>query len=182
MKKIINVLLNTMFQNLKLICIGTIFTLFYQCEPPEPQTELPEITQTGKNTFGCLINNEIYVPEIRRMLSFQIAVSLNFPDYPDYFLSIDTRRVVNEDDNILDAEVRFNISNVKQVGKYSIDFGTVLYNANYYHTDSINNGVVIITRIDTINKIISGTFNFIAENEYSNGKTYITDGRFDLKK
>ena len=30
-------------------------------------TELPPATQKGKNTFGCMIENEIYVPEIRRV-------------------------------------------------------------------------------------------------------------------
>ena len=38
------------------------FIIFSNCtKNDEPLNELPPITQTGENTFGCLINNKVFV-------------------------------------------------------------------------------------------------------------------------
>ena len=55
-------------QTIKL-CLLFITTLILSCsdddnlEPTVIETELPPITQTGENTFGCLINGNVFVPK-----------------------------------------------------------------------------------------------------------------------
>ena len=43
-----------------LFLIVFILSSFSACEEPDP-TVLPAETQSGKNTFGCYVNNELYV-------------------------------------------------------------------------------------------------------------------------
>ncbi|MBC7557338.1 MAG: hypothetical protein H7195_10295, partial [Chryseobacterium sp.] len=51
-----------------------------------------------------------------------------------------------------------------------------------YNSKAFNKGEVNITKLDRVNKIISGTFWFEATNENNpNDKVSVTDGRFDLK-
>jgi hypothetical protein len=33
--------------------------------PPPQQQQLPPITTEGKNTFGCLVNGEVWLPEVK---------------------------------------------------------------------------------------------------------------------
>jgi hypothetical protein len=51
------------------ICLIFITTLFLSCsendilEPTVTEAELPPITETGANTFGCLINGNVFIPK-----------------------------------------------------------------------------------------------------------------------
>ena len=167
--------------NITLILL-TLF--FYSCEknlPPLP-TELPPVTTRGKNTFGCMIENEIYVPDIRRM-SFSVDIYFEFPQYPDYYFYVRTKRLVDENDEAMDAEVSFGIDSLRDTGIYNITGAGVLYSEKYYGTYQMTPediGTVEILRLDTVNKIISGKFNFIAIAEDSS-IIHVSDGRFDLK-
>jgi len=171
-----------MTKKINILLILLLITLF-SCKKEQKSlpTELPPLTTEGKNTFGCLIENEIYVPEIRRTaLTTPIYIN-EFPKYPNYCFTVTTTRLVNNNDNVMDAEVGFKISIVKDTGEYNIIYSTIKYNNKYYQSDSLNNGKLKIIKLDTINKIISGTFYIKALSEDSN-IINITNGRFDLKK
>lgn len=164
------------------ICF-VLFALLISCKKEDPlPTELPPITTEGKNTFGCLINGEVYVPDIRRM-SFQIPITLEFPMSPDYYFRVNTIRLVDEDDNVQDAEVELIVDSVSSLGVYSFRHTTVRYENVYYYSDSMHNGSVNIIKYDFNNGIISGTFSFSAidRNNTNSQIVQITDGRFDLK-
>lgn len=165
--------------------------LLISCEKeknPLP-TELPPITEEGKNTFGCMIENEIYVPEIRR-ISWSIPgqqsepIELIFPQYPDYFFRVSTIRLVDKNDELMDAQIEFTVnSSVNKLGNYTFSHTTIKYKNGYYSSDIINNGILSISKYDTINNIISGTFNFSAIDNNTFSETInINEGRFDLKK
>ena len=54
-------------KNITLILLFTIPLLALKCnkdpEPPiEPIDQLPPATQTGENTFGCLVDGEVWLP------------------------------------------------------------------------------------------------------------------------
>ncbi len=50
-----------------------------------------------------------------------------------------------------------------------------------YITNSKFNGSINITRLDRVNKIVAGTFEFTAEYMNGSGETVkVTDGRFDI--
>ena len=52
--------------------------------------------------------------------------------------------------------------------------------ADNYNTDSLNTGAITITKFDTINHIVSGTFYFKAKLEDGTETVNVTDGRFDI--
>lgn len=66
----------------------------------------------------------------------------------------------------------YNGSN-RSVATYDSDFSV-----GWYITDSVNSGQAIITKLDTTNKIVEGTFYFDAYDSTKNGTVHITDGKF----
>ncbi|MEI7502469.1 MAG: DUF6252 family protein [Paludibacter sp.] len=168
------------------ISIMILFTMLVSgCKdygPPIP-TKLPDVTNIGANTFGCYIENEIYIPEYRR-ITFEMPgpVLFYFPILPKYILSISTSRIVNKRDPFKDASVKFSIENVRDTGMFNLNDGVVEYEGINYYTDSINYGKINITNVDSVKKIISGTFYFKAKDQYSDKIITITNGRFDFNK
>lgn len=112
------------------------------------------------------------------------AIEISFPQYPSYTFRVSAVRLVHEKDDINDAKVELFIDSVDNIGFYNISFSMVYYNNTIYHTDIVNNGVIEITKFDSINKIISGTFNFSTSdgNTSSPNVIQVTSGRFDLKE
>jgi len=177
---------------MKRIIVILIIVLIAACEKektPLP-TELPPISEEGKNTFGCMIEKEIYVPEKRRT-SWSIPgpqfepIEFNFPLYPIYTFRVSTIRLVDEDDYLMDAEVEFMVdSSVSTIGEYRFSHLKVKYENVFYYADTLNNGLLNISKYDSIKGIISGTFNFtVIDKNNTNSKILnITKGRFDLKE
>jgi len=51
-------------RKINLILLIILPLLALQCnKDPEPIEQLPEATQTGKNTFGCLVDGEVWLPK-----------------------------------------------------------------------------------------------------------------------
>jgi len=157
--------------------------------------ELPPITEEGKNTFGCMIEDEVYVPQIRRMVmatpSSDIYVNA-FPKYPYYKFYVSTQRVVSEKDTAMDAEVDLGNmgDSIRTIGTYTL-WASVRYNGNYYQALP-NTNSLMIAKFDSINGIISGQFDFQAiklrgfipiDIDDPDFKIItISNGRFDLRK
>ena len=156
--------------------------LFLSCEKDPIPINLPPNTTSGENTFGCYINGEIYIPEHRTVTLQYGPIELDFPSYPDYVFGVFTNRVVHKTDKIEDADLSFVVKNINEEGTYRILFGNVIYNSKKFSVDSLCSGELVITRFDSTEKIISGTFNFVAKNEFDNEVVNVTNGRFDLKK
>lgn len=157
-----------------------------------PPDELPPITQEGNNTFGCRINGEIWVsyyscsgmsanpcgeiaadvhqinPSGPLLLSLNIAIGQKKKDNSLTGFSIHT-------------PMNQGISSVgNKIDSLTINFQDptiqLYYNYNYYSKSE----KFEITRLDTINKIISGIFELTLYKSPSDSLK-ITDGRFDLK-
>ena len=56
----------------KLLSLLSIALLLMQCkkDEPSPEEQLPAATQTGANTFGCLINGQTWEPNGPIILSY----------------------------------------------------------------------------------------------------------------
>ncbi len=165
-------------------------------DPPQPPSipywdTLPAITQIGANTFGCLVNGEVWVPHIdvrsfdptRHDMSATVFESngtgtggitctlLDFDLKQDDWLSITFGptffQAVQNCDPIAGVGARFRKTNGERY-------------LSTYHLS--NENCVTITRIDTDNNIISGTFQFVLYNDSINlnDKITITEGRFDM--
>jgi hypothetical protein len=91
----------------------------------------------------------------------------------------------NKDQNM---SVSLLIDNLKNLGNYKLSSQNTNYGRIFqsipdinYYTSSTKNGIVTITKLDLNNKIISGTFEFTAEDEKNPANTIkVTDGWFDI--
>lgn len=152
-----------------------------------PEEQLPEATQNGANTAGCLVDGEVFLPDGESLnsgsvLKAQYAVN----DGKHIFgLSIRNRKGQNR-------MIQFESRNQKlekgqkylltkntdttASGLYLIGGGLV----DGFTTNNDTTGEFVITNLDDANKIISGTFWFDAENR--NGDIVeVRNGRFDVR-
>lgn len=138
---------------------------------------LPKPTESGKNTFGCKINDEKFIPEKRGLFSGPpVYGSLNTDssfylvgDVKPHSVSIFIKKITKTGDYILSD--KFNRAEYSNYATDSFD----------YFTNQKSTGKVNISRVDYTKRIVSGTFEFEAVNE--NNPTdivKITKGRFDI--
>lgn len=133
------------------------------------KNELPPITQTGANTFGCYVNGEIFLP---RGSGMNIIITAKRTGNSFYIKISDGSNVARM--IILEIEYNAGIKTLKctkfsQGGTCSMDNCT-----------AINNNLINL-QIDESKKIISGEFNAILTATTTCPEVKITDGRFDLK-
>lgn len=149
---------------------------------------LPEPTQEGKNTLGCLVNGQVFreasrltSPGAPRLSAEYYAIKKG--DNKD-ILSIGTPGQIN---NVESPDISFGISGpIVEKGKtYSLvsDGGAARYtfgsvrNSVEYLTSSSQKGELYISRID--DKGVSGTFWFDAISK-TGQKVEVREGRFDI--
>ena len=179
-----------------LFAISFVFLFCASCkkDQPPPPNILPPITQTGANTFGCKINGQVWVPYYQCDSYCLGCVELAYNILPVYSTSIFPLRFSlkagksgNPFSGFLDfspAPLRgvTNVSYIYALGNVAdsmaIDFST---DAGYFRSLSGDpNKIFQITKLDTVNKIISGIFSFTLYSSFSDS-IVITDGRFDLQ-
>ena len=170
-----------------LILLFTIPLLALKCnndpEPNDPIDQLPPATQTGENTFGCLVDGEVWLPH-GSLLKQAISVDYNKTQKQLYLspindggyiklnyccdLSVDTTFIVNKNDTVPDGlSVAYKRSSTNE--KF-----------NHFPKDTITEIYFNISKLDTIERIIAGEFYFTAKSDSGN-IAKITDGRFDLR-
>ncbi|WP_034259641.1 hypothetical protein [Altibacter lentus] len=164
---------------------------------------LPLITQTGENTFGCYIDGKILIPRDGEGTFNTPDPGMRFVGLgnpPNYeYIDIKIRDFKSGNGGLLDI----HIPNLHQIGE-----GTFLINESncedsVYALDTVNircrwldetsqsykwycslpdSGLLIITRYDFENRIVSGTFSCRAVNrDDPTDFIEITEGRFDIK-
>ena len=168
-----------------LLILITTFTLC-SCDkdndkPTNPVSQLPPATQTGENTFGCLINGE---PFVVSNTSNQTAI------YQDGGLLIGGQKNINN--NLTQVSMFISEANIGAIiaenNIYVLNSNSVpkgeyyIENQNcFYFTSSNYSGSITITKLDNINFIVSGTFEFKSISDNCEGIIDITNGRFDLQ-
>jgi len=146
-----------------------------------PKEQLPPATQEGRNTFGCLVNGEVWVPNISINPSIHRLTGYFSEGY--FYLRANRTKEGKRQSFGLDHKY------IDSIGIYSLEptidqpIIQVFFkdSEDRYDTDSVATpGELNISYLDTSKRIISGTFYFDAINEA--GKVMeIRDGRFDLK-
>ncbi len=153
-------------------------------------TSLPGATQTGANTFGAKVNGVLWAPQgfgpfpahdilEARMSGRDITINArNFSASPN------------------ETEFQLTIFNVTAPGTYLLNTNVVHPNGaasygyyvkrnitpqNEWLTSSTYTGTVTITRIDAVNMIVSGNFEFDAGSIYNSEVLHVREGRFDVK-
>jgi hypothetical protein len=155
-------------------------------------SELPPATQTGANTFGCKVDGKFWVPAGFGIVPTAPKLEARFAGND---LIINAR---NFSSSPTETEFEIFIKDVTDNGNYVLNT-TTSYPANlstsyayYVHrrftpdnewiTSSLYSGTVTITKIDSINHFVSGTFQFQAINLYNAPQPInVTEGRFDVK-
>lgn len=161
---------------------------------PTELSKLPPATQTGANTFGCLVNGKAWVAQRN---DCSIFCSPSFKIYYDgsnggyvgiEALIIDIKNNIDERFDIV-----FDSSNFKILHQITI-FNTLRTASfrNYAINNSCNSyvrsldstvihlGKVTLTKYDLSNGIFSGTFDFTLTKPGCE-TIIVTDGRFDKK-
>lgn len=177
--------------NLLTLAVFIIFTTS-QCKknnPTNPIDQLPPETQTGANTFGCLIDGKVFIPKgdplsgpikkaqyqfINGKQGFGVSGSQKQNDGSITLVGLGG-------DSISLSVGIFSLTKFNSSGKYYGGYSeiTFLNPGNNFYTNEIQTGQLTIKKFDTINQIVSGTFWFDAKN--SNDQiVQIREGRFDL--
>lgn len=155
--------------------------------PPPPEVEpidqLPPITMSGANTFGCLINEEAWVADNPSIIvgggDFEVDVRY---DESDSFLQIRAKRdKSNQEDTFV-----FFAENVNESGEYILPYVESLFTAfdgcGFYELDTLSERTLKINHLDFENETISGEFNFTVIGIGNCIDTLvITTGRFDAE-
>lgn len=146
----------------------------------DPVSQLPEATQTGENTFGCLLNGEVFLPDklpnsyncfyqiVDGEYFFTVRASNSDENFNSYSIAIKT-----EKKEILQGEtyplVENNANNA---------FGFYGFNNMLSYTNSTHTGELTITYLDE--NIVSGAFWFDIE-DHEGIVHQVREGRFDMK-
>lgn len=174
---------------------------FFACKKSDPEpytgplpidyTVLPPATQTGAGTFGCLVDGEVWVPRVP-------LLTVTYRDIEAYASEKNGSGAASIICNLVDIEKQqdnflqivsgitlfqtseFCYPNTTGVSAQFKKTNGEWYLSTYFDMDE---NCVTITRFDTLNNIISGTFNFTVYHDTinKNEKVVISDGRFDLK-
>jgi hypothetical protein len=162
-----------------LFVILSLFTSF-SCK----KDDLPKATQTGANIIAAKVNGEVWKQAACwSCIGGGTGLSVNYDDRNFFGVSAQQK---NENKNIV---ITLVVSNLKSTGTYTLSSkgksqGYLSSYANKtmnYATSDKNTGTVTITKLDLANKIVSGTFEFTAEDENNAANTIrVTDGRFDV--
>jgi hypothetical protein len=156
--------------------------------PAKPEDQLPAATQTGADTFGCLVNGQPYTPNGNNG-STNYAV-LYDPTFQGGTLQTETYRYLTTSSGTrYQQSVSFTLGDINHVGTYEITGkgNQILLFTDYsrdkpcdWYTNGngvYTSGTLVITRLDNI---LSGTFSFtLAQPGCDSIK--ITQGRFDKK-
>ena len=159
-----------------------------QCKKndPAPLDQLPPATQTGANTFGCLVNGQVWTP---RGNSGTANYSVYYdPTFRKGTLNVSAYRYQSESATSRQDIILFSDS-ISAVGQYPLTIPNhqeALFHGSsgqcgfYQNGNQYRRGVITITRLDAQAGIVSGTFAFTL---YKPGcdSIRVTQGRFDKK-
>ena len=159
----------------------------------DPIDQLPEATQTGANTVGCLVNGEAFLPKggglagnkncFYQYVDGGYYFVMRFSDFSDgnsSSLRLGTQNATIEEGEIYTLNARPFYSGNEDGRGGGYEFYTIEpFSEIYYSTTSEVTGEMTITKLDFENHIVSGTFWFDAVNE--DGEVVeIREGRFDM--
>ena len=164
--------------------ITVILFLFTSCEK-ETMNVLPKETQLAKNTFGCMINNRLYIGGGYYSYIGYSPLSAEY-NRNNKTLAIFSVSKINTDK--VSGSMGLTIANPVEGSTQKLSHATYIVDSpDCYQYLVLNEGEVYLTKFDTINKIVSGRFSFkgkcagYADDFKVNGDSVqITQGRFDV--
>lgn len=150
--------------------------------------KLTKETHVGANTFSCKINGEIFIPADIVTVAVDLeGLVANYIEDEGY-LQLSAREPKRKDDDERSRSINIDASDLhlgEQLFGDSL-MGQVSVNgidlSEWYVGNTPGEGSLTITRLDTVENIISGTFSFKGQPRFNSDKTVsVTDGRFDIR-
>lgn len=194
-------------RKIRLLNLIIIMLLFFSCGPNDDDgttASLPDLTTEGKNTFGCKINEQIFLPRDGGGLSDPTPILKAVYVYDDYYYNGYVLSIF-ADNEILRKSIRIEMTGsqtpIEEGGIYPIIIeendnmhatyafwdepvdngdGTGYQNVYQYDTNNEFSGELKIVKLDTDKQIISGTFWFDCEEVNDGEIAKIREGRFDI--
>jgi hypothetical protein len=171
---------------LMMVAVWAGFLMIGGCKAIDLTPELPPETQEGKNTFGCYVDDQLWLPYAEHTLDRSIE-----PEYDSGWFSV---RVEREVGNIplmnlqLSDTLGFQMKTYTQdngfsAGVYRTDDGVY----NYYSSAPGDEASITLTKVEapahdgSRQVIISGRFSFVVTCTANGKKIRVSDGRFDIK-
>jgi len=173
-----------------------IILLFLGCdrcqEDVAPIDQLPPATQDGKETFGCLVNGQAFVPKGTNLGGPILSAYYQYiqdPNHTGFFFNVGAGRdelgrsrgvSIGTNNLLLKEGATYKLTNYYNMneafGHYGIYTGGII---NEYFTQDIYQGELYLSRFDDVNQVVSGTFWFDAVNDKGE-KVEVREGRFDV--
>jgi len=173
-------------------CLIVLSATLFSCTKDAATETLPEVTQNGANTFGCRIDGAIWVPSGFGIVSTAPKLEARIAG-TDLFIN-----ARNLSSSPVETEFEIFVKGIidNGVGNYTLNTGPSHpdYSNSYVYyvhrnltpdnewiTTSTYIGALNITKIDSINHFVSGTFSFRAINLYNAPQPItVSEGRFDV--
>ena len=154
-----------------IICCA-IMLFIISCEK-DNDLQMPDMTSSGLNTFGCHVNNELFVHSYGAGI-WGLSSLEAFYDTVQNPLNI-IAHAKNE------RSIAIQCRNVTVEGEYAFWHGEYRdKNGKYIFIEDTQNKL-FLTRYDRENLVVSVTFSFKARHEDTGEIVTISDGRFDIK-
>ena len=144
--------------------------------------KLPPATQTGANTFGCLLDGKAFLPGNGQNTLDCVYQFVN----DEYYFALQGNNEINNFSVLIGLST--NAKHIEQNNTYALNgnipfnaYGTYALNGMFSTTDGATyTGELTITKLDEINHIVSGTFWFDIE-DFQDNSHQIREGRFDMQ-
>jgi hypothetical protein len=166
--------------------------------PQDPLAQLPPETQIGANTFGCIVNGQVFYPRDEQPGSGKGVRFWGSPGGGLLYNEIDVRNYVTGEPVSI---MIIHLQGLHQTGEgeyiwdatnFQSSIEGPMYNYMYcrvynessqtwhYYGSFENSGKVTITRYDFDNRIVSGTFSGTVRLRNGTELLEIENGRFDF--
>ncbi|WP_400192895.1 hypothetical protein [Hymenobacter sp. B81] len=180
---------------MKLLLTATLLLLLWGCKKEKtPLETLPPATQQGLNRMGCLIDGAAWQPRPGGLFApTPIGVS-RWPVEGHTTLSF-----IRFEDGGDKSSVSLYVPRLRQPGTYALDQFAVWTNTwrnppygqhviegevpgthRDFYTGPEATGTLVVTRLDTVARIVAGTFEMTVREAATGETKRLTHGRFDL--
>jgi len=162
------------------------------CKELDITPGLPEPTQEGKNTFGCMVDGALWLPYVEHTLDSKVE-----GEYAPGWFGVRAERELDPLQyiwlQVADSTAGPRVKTYTVKDGFYARFETYKDGAfDIYETDSLGGGHINITKVETKTgtaiggvsrtyTIVSGTFSFAATSINTGKVVTITDGRFDVQ-
>lgn len=167
----------------------------------DPQPQLPAATQTGQNTAGCRVDGRVWLPAGDFLVSGAPVRAVYQRVGGAYQLTILLERLPDEaGDPFGQTAIRLSAPNAPSPGTFALNqlvdprlgAGNPPHAAFIYAKPSPDQqlltgpqaeGRLVITRLDTVARVVAGTFEFTGREQAGGGgaSVQVTEGRFDVR-